>query len=901
MKNVAATGVVDVVGIVAGLAAALFGQDVEFFKAGASLGESVISGITSQLSLLGGAIPGLGLASSIFGASLAQKEVGQREQRARDFNRLANSQANRYATAENPEGKLARREAIDFEGNAQYQILLDAQKNKKTAKTGGGGSHEAELRKIAADRIKLVEAEAQQELVSARSLTAALNAELDQRYREGRIALQEYLAERLKLIESTQKLEVDSLYEKRSRIEAELTKQKVGSSKALEKQIELANINSQISEKETERLATLTNHWREFKNTLQEKITPPDFSQTVEEVRATTAGVGELKASYESLISVHAADAMAAEFEALQAQLQQVDIQLATVGSNLGLKAVLEQRGAVLELMRQDEQATLSMARNSVLLADQRIYHANRAQAIFVDHLAKQKSLTESVADSMITIYESVATSLEKGIDKLTKKLGIFGDVINGIIKSIVRQLLTKLFLPTFGGGGQGSGGGGGLFGNFLQQVFGGLLGGGGGGGGGGAFGPAAAGGLLTGGFAGGNPALQALLNSAGGGSGGPGAVFQGLPGESNNTLNGVLGAVFNTNSPLGPAAGGGGGAPNWLQSIFGSKVGTNPLAKGLGGLFAGGAISPLGAIFGGVLGAGVGGQSGIGKVLGAIGGSAVGLGVSYAASVFGALGGGLGALGPAALAFLGPAALIGAPLLLGAFLFGRAKQRGKDEEQSGVWLTEAINAIRELKTLVATDQVQGAQAKTIFESQILGKFISQIQTLKTKSVRESRLTNQVKDLRNLFTAEVGPEIEAQLKRKKAGTRNLIPEFASGGVIPGVDVGVDSVYIKARPKEMVLTQEHQQAIQQMLGPAIWSRIGVPGALPTLQGTPVAAFGGVVPAPAESANRNGVLTLDIDVQLSPSDTSRVVVSGLMTSAGKQVVIKTVKEGRIFRDL
>jgi hypothetical protein len=112
--------------------------------------------------------------------------------------------------------------------------------------------------------------------------------------------------------------------------------------------------------------------------------------------------------------------------------------------------------------------------------------------------------------------------------------------------------------------------------------------------------------------------------------------------------------------------------------------------------------------------------------------------------------------------------AVIGAGLLIGGALLGRAKQRSSDEEAAGQMLTQAIQAIEQLRDAVAADQIDGSQARSIFESQILGQFRAGINTLKTKSVRESRLTNQVSDLRKVFEDNVVPQIAAQQQRRQA-------------------------------------------------------------------------------------------------------------------------------------
>jgi hypothetical protein len=177
----------------------------------------------------------------------------------------------------------------------------------------------------------------------------------------------------------------------------------------------------------------------------------------------------------------------------------------------------------------------------------------------------------------------------------------------------------------------------------------------------------------------------------------------------------------------------------------------------------------------------------------GGVGGAALGIGLTAA---------------PAALAggswifllrlFSNPiTAVVGGALLVGSILLGRSKQRRTDEEQAGIWLTDAVNGISQLRDQARAGQITLEQARQIFETQILTTFVSQIQTLKTKSVRESRLTNQVRDLRNLFES-------TRCQRPSTGARandinsKLVPEFATGGIVPGIDRGFDSVLAKVQ-------------------------------------------------------------------------------------------------------
>jgi hypothetical protein len=328
--------------------------------------------------------------------------------------------------------------------------------------------------------------------------------------------------------------------------------------------------------------------------------------------------------------------------------------------------------------------------------------------------------------------------------------------------------------------------------------------------------------------------------------------------------------------------------------------VASSGASQALGGGFSfGGLLGGLASaapLLGLGLGSAIGGQSTAGRILGAVGGGAVGLGLSFGASVFGAGGG----LGSAALAALGPIALIGAPLLIGGLFLGRAKQRRSDEEAAGEFLRQAYQGLGQLKDAIIAGQIDGSQASAIFESQILGTFIQQINTLKTRSVRESRLKNQVNDLRRDYNNLIGPAIVAQQARQMTASENAarfarqVPEFASGGIVPGHDRGFDSVRALLRPGEMVLNQQQQATVRAMAGPNIFQSAGVPA----INQTGIFVGGGVAqgsePQPIE-------INFQAEVVIGKDDATRIVVVGADSPQGRAVTVKNVKNARKDRDI
>lgn len=501
-------------------------------------------------------------------------------------------------------------------------------------------------------------------------------------------------------------------------------------------------------------------------------------------------------------------------------------------------------------------------------------------------------SQVESVGDIFDRFGANVArafSSVKGLLDNLKNAVKqFFQDLLGNALQRVFSGILGSLF----GGGGGGRIGGGGSGGSFLGNLAGGLLGGGGGGG---------------------------LLGSFGGFGGGTfgGSVFGGQSGGGGGLLGNLFGGLFGGGGPVAP---GGFGTPPFNPAIFAPA--NQGILGGLGGAggASGGILGNLGNLFGGLgfgrapgtggaiagllpllgisLGSGLGGQSTLGRILGGVGGGLLGIGLSAAPA----------ALASGSFSFLAPlfsnpiTAIIGAALLPGAWLLGRAKQRKADEEQSGVWLQAAVDQIMALKETAKAGTITKDQAKQVFETQILATFTSLIQTLKTKSVRESRLTNQVRDLRNLFEKEVLAIAPDQLKSRTSSSLNLIPEFATGGVVPGVDRGIDSVLAYVRPGEMVLTKSQQSAIQRTAGYDVFARVGVPDSPQSqVAGQPAFASGGIVPMRGGSSGDAISIDLTVDMRIGRDDATRMFVVGASSSDGRRVIVGNVKRARLDKEI
>jgi tape measure domain-containing protein len=452
-------------------------------------------------------------------------------------------------------------------------------------------------------------------------------------------------------------------------------------------------------------------------------------------------------------------------------------------------------------------------------------------------------SATEGVGDAFERLGQNVARALTSTKDLLNglknSVLQLFNDLLGQGLQNLVRNALAPLL--GLGGGGFGTTGAAGGIGGIFRT-------------------PSTFPAQIAQAFAGAGSGLTA-----------PASISQ-----TQSILTAIGGLTGVTPGGLG-----GGGAAATTAAGAGKVSGLGGILGGIfNNVFAGGAVSAFPPLLGASLGAGFGGQSTAGRILGGIGGGAVGLGVAFGSAVFGA-GGGLVA---ASLAALGPAALIGAPLIVGAILLGKASQRKKDEQAAGEFQRQAHDQLAQLKAGIASDQIEGAQARTIFDTQILGVFRQQISTLKTKSVVQSRLQNQTRDIEGIYNAIIVPEIEAQRTRRANQARfasidrQLIPQFDVGGMSRG---GLAVLH----PNEMVLTPAHQLAVRAIAGPDVFDRVGVPG----VKNPPIFDAGGVMP----SVGAPPVIVINIDAVV---DSEGIFIKGGRGRNGERVIANALESMR-----
>jgi hypothetical protein len=502
-----------------------------------------------------------------------------------------------------------------------------------------------------------------------------------------------------------------------------------------------------------------------------------------------------------------------------------------------------------------DDDARLSMIHSQAQLADQTIYHADRANARVLDFLASQRSVTEVIADAKVGVIQGTFDLIDRGLERMTSKLGLVGSVLHDLISGFVRLALNRAFQSMMlggggAGGGQATGGGGFSFGNIL----GGLFGGGGSGGG-----------YLTGGFAGGPSPAAGLLGGLGLGGGGITApqAFTGSLGSLSPDLRRQLSLAAldsPTGNPFGGAAGGGlfgqaKGALGGLAPLLGLTLGAS-----LGG------SSRTGSILGGAGGA-LGGLLASGLISGGLGGSLLG---GTAGSLAGFLGLGGGLLGAATLG-VGAAAL-----LVGALVMSRNAQRRKDEttrntvsSNTGTAIWDLIDRARSLSLSQA--RAEWAQIESNYKQQT-----AQIKDGKTRRNAELQWTNDFAPLWNIVATRV-----SEGEKSKAFQSDFVPTFASGGFVgrvPGVYDRRDDRVIRVSGDETVITPLQRARLG---GTAAMARAGIPGY----------AGGGSVGAGSMQPIQ---LTAVIRVELSAGETSRAVVESIRSADGREAVAEVTRD-------
>jgi tape measure domain-containing protein len=425
-------------------------------------------------------------------------------------------------------------------------------------------------------------------------------------------------------------------------------------------------------------------------------------------------------------------------------QQQETDIANGPINESLRIQLALLQD--INSIRRRDEEAIKDYNRAQIEMADATVYHAQQADTAVAKFLAGQKSVTEIVADAKIGVMETTFDLMDRGITKITSKLGIMKDLVHDILSSFIKLALSQFFRSVFLGqrGSQGGGGGGGLF------------------------------------------------SIGGGGIGGGQSGISGIPGVITNLLGGGAGIGV-------PASVSGGGFLGGF-SIPGVG-GAHEVGHTIGGAGgAGGLLSSLGAMLpflGAGLGAQAGGQSRFGSILGGTGGLlAGGIGAALLAPSLFATTGILGSMGPAIAGLLtNPFTAIAAGgLILGAILLGRNAEKRKNETAREALSQEVIAALQGMLSEAEAGNLSPSAAVSQFE-ELRSRYFSSIAGYDSKTKRiATDWWNKPEHPPQVMWKKIQEAAKAGEASVNIRAR-MSPVFASGGV------SSKSQLIKVRPGE----------------------------------------------------------------------------------------------------
>lgn len=439
--------------------------------------------------------------------------------------------------------------------------------------------------------------------------------------------------------------------------------------------------------------------------------------------------------------------------KALKVSIIELQNEIAHNGEDQADRERKAQLDAIRDIQEASNKARESIIYNQEKMKDATIYHADVANAKVMEFLANQRTITDIIGDAKVKVIDTTFSAIDKGLDKVTDKLGFAKDLVKDIISGFLRLALMPMFRQLAGqGGGAGTGG-----------IF---------GGGGGVFG--GAGGMGPGGtptFAGGFNSLgaspMAML-----GIGGMAGSAPSLPGSSvqQDTIWRSMGGVGT--SPMG------------IPGIPGIPSGMSQFKSGLAG-----ALPLLGMS----LGMQAGGQSRFGSILGGAGGLLAG-GMGMAA-LLGTTTGIFAAGG--SLAFLAPlltnpfTAVVAGGLIVGALVMAKKKQRDTDEKTRATAQSDAGAQLFSILNAVRTDQMDGDAARGAIE-ELHQKWIEVGNGMKDKKTRDIHM-RAWNDFQPIIDA-INKGADEQLNRANIRER-MIPVFAGGGTS-----AVDQ-FIKVRPGE----------------------------------------------------------------------------------------------------
>lgn len=558
----------------------------------------------------------------------------------------------------------------------------------------------------------------------------------------------------------------------------------------------------------------------------------------------------------------------------LNQQIFDLENAIATQGANAAERYKAAWLEAIYAVREADLQAVEDQIRAQVRIADQATLHVEQVRARVLDHLAQQKSLSEALADGIISAYDKLLGKMnqslgkignipivgdllkfaqQQGLSKITRGLldsilpgagDVFDKTKNPVAAPIVDKLKTtnELLgqLVGLAGGNPGAAGG-----------IGGILGGIGIGGGGGRIGPGGTAPWFPNAFGGGGGLVDAGTANAGG----PTSIWDNIK------------TLFSTGK-------GGIFAPR-KNVITGTESKTAGIIAGIG---------ELAAVAGGIIGGRVGG------VL-----SMAGTGASFGA-MFGPWGAAIGA---------GVGALVG--------LFGGDPKRKQDKKENMPKLeagfSEAMKQLRDLLSSVRslnTDPDAAIAQATEIRSQIAGGFGIQFLSKKYRKQSQTLIAQKLVEA-DAIIAEI--KQAAEISRGAADRRQrIVAEFAGGvfidpafrrrnGLLGGVFTGRDSLPSLLSPGELVLNPTQQHLVRANAGFDVFKGAGIPN-YPNAAPTAALAGGGMAGQGLALADERPI---HVTVVLQGDTFDERARQYQTSDSGRRVIIDVVKDLKKTEDL
>lgn len=473
-------------------------------------------------------------------------------------------------------------------------------------------------------------------------------------------------------------------------------------------------------------------------------------------------------------VQYNAAKQVAGERKSLLEENIELEYRIAHVGEDSAERYRNAWLNAIYAVKTASIDAKVSQIESQVQISQQTVFNADVARAGILKAMAGAAGYTEIFQDAFLAVTQAISDGIGSLLGKATESLGTFGKILSNIatqlLTMITNRLMMKLLdmiLPPTGSSGTGTEQSGFSFGNVLgglgQLIFGGRGGG-------------SSSGLAI-------PGLSVAQQAAAGLSlGGRGGYLSSMTGED---VGDVSSSIHTSDTLSGQAA--------HELGHAGQQAGQGAGSSGLSSFLNGGSFADIGKslaaaapMIGLSLGASLGGSSMGGSILGGLGGLAGGLAVGIGTGVLGTsggiIGGLVGALGGAAMA-TGILAAVAVPLLIGGWLMGRDKQRKADEKTRTQYIGDALSQLDQILKDTKAHRYGSGQEAIDAANQVRTTYQQQASSIKDRKTRNIAL-KEINDRINPKITEI-TAAAAQLDIDKTHFADLIPEFATGGIVPG--------------------------------------------------------------------------------------------------------------------